>query len=161
MGALVDAEAPLNRADDGYSEIRRKNGAWFPMTKHRTMTASTSSETESVTMSEIPHEEPEAGASSSVAPTRVSASWTAVVVAAFVLVLLIIFIAQNTQHSSVNFLWLHGKAPTSVVLLIAATAGALVVIIVAVARILQLRRAASHSEPSAPHSEPSAPHSEP
>jgi uncharacterized integral membrane protein len=78
--------------------------------------------------------------------TRVSASWTAVVVAALVLVLLVIFIAENTQHSSVNFLWLHGTAPTAVVLLIAATAGALVVVIVGMARILQLRRAASRSE---------------
>jgi uncharacterized integral membrane protein len=79
--------------------------------------------------------------------TRVSASWTAVVVAALVLVLLVIFIAQNTQHSSVNFLWFHGTAPTAVVLLIAATAGALIVIIVGAARIVQLRRAASsHSE---------------
>jgi uncharacterized integral membrane protein len=102
---------------------------------------------ESVAMSKAPHNETEAGESIGVTPTRVSASWTAVVVAAFVLVLLIIFIAQNTQHSSVNFLWLHGKAPTAVVLLIAATAGASVAIIVAVARILQLRRAASHSEP--------------
>jgi uncharacterized integral membrane protein len=76
--------------------------------------------------------------------TRVSASWTAVVVAALVLVLLVVFIAQNTQHSSVNFLWFHGSAPTAVVLLIAATAGALIVVIVAGARILQLRRAASH-----------------
>ena len=75
--------------------------------------------------------------------TRISASWTAVVVAALVLVLLIIFIAENTQNSSVNFLGLHGTAPTSVVLLIAAAAGALIVVTVAVARILQLRRAAS------------------
>jgi uncharacterized integral membrane protein len=75
--------------------------------------------------------------------TRVSASWTAVVVAAFVLILLIIFIAQNTHRSSVNFLWLHGSAPTAVVLLIAAVAGALIVVTVAVARILQLRRSAS------------------
>jgi uncharacterized integral membrane protein len=78
--------------------------------------------------------------------TRLSASWTGVVVAACVLVLLIVFIAQNTQRSSVNFLWFHGTAPTAVVLLIAAGAGALVVIIVAVARILQLRRVASHPE---------------
>jgi uncharacterized integral membrane protein len=85
--------------------------------------------------------------------TRISASWTGVVVAACVLVLLVVFIAQNTQHSSVNFLWLHGKAPTAVVILIAAAAGALVVIIVAVARILQLRRAASH--PQALHAEAS------
>lgn len=80
-----------------------------------------------------------------VAQTRVSASWTAVVVAAGVLILLVLFIAENTQRSSVNFLWLHGRAPTSVVILVAATAGALVVVIVAIARILQLRRAASHS----------------
>ena len=80
-------------------------------------------------------------------PTRISASWTAVVVGALVLVLLIIFIAENTQNSSVNFLGLHGTAPTSVVLLIAAAAGALIVVTVAVARILQLRHAASsHSE---------------
>ena len=85
--------------------------------------------------------------------TRISASWTGVVVAAFVLVLLVVFIAQNTQRSSVNFLWFHGTAPTAVVLLIAAAAGALVVIIVAVARILQLRRAASHPEASASHPE--------
>ena len=76
-------------------------------------------------------------------PTRISASWTAVVVGALVLVLLIIFIAENTQNSSVNFLGLHGTAPTSVVLLIAVAAGALIVVTVAVARILQLRRAAS------------------
>jgi uncharacterized integral membrane protein len=81
-----------------------------------------------------------------VTPTRVSASWTAVVVAAVVLVLLVIFIAQNTQRSSVNFLWLHGTAPTAVVILVAAAAGALVVVIVAIARILQLRRAASRPE---------------
>ena len=87
-----------------------------------------------------------AKASSHARHTRVSASWTAVVVAALVLVLLVIFIAQNTQRSSVNFLGLHGTASTAVVLLIAATAGALIVVIVGVARILQLRRAASHSE---------------
>jgi uncharacterized integral membrane protein len=64
-----------------------------------------------------------------------------------VLVLLVIFIAENTQRSSVNFLGLHGTAPTAVVLLIAAAAGALIVVIVGVARILQLRRAASsHSD---------------
>jgi uncharacterized integral membrane protein len=77
-------------------------------------------------------------------PTRLSATWTAVVAAAVVLVALVIFIGQNTQQSSVNFLGAHGKAPTSVVLLVAATAGALIVIIVGIARILQLRRVAKH-----------------
>jgi uncharacterized integral membrane protein len=97
-------------------------------------------------MSNVTDEKQDAKVSSGVRRTRVSASWTAVVVAALVLVLLVIFIAQNTQRSSVNFLGLHGTAPTAVVLLIAATAGALIVVIVGVARILQLRRAASHSE---------------
>jgi uncharacterized integral membrane protein len=110
-------------------------------------------ETDGRAMSQAEHQEAEHHESDSrttkVARTRVSASWTAVVVAAFLLVLLIIFVAQNTQRSSVNFLWLHGTAPAAVVILIAAAVGALVVVIVGVARILQLRRAArtaSHSE---------------
>jgi uncharacterized integral membrane protein len=98
-------------------------------------------------------EQQKSKASSNPLRTRISASWTAVVVAALVLVLLVIFIAQNTQRSSVNFLGLHGTAPTAVVLLIAATAGALIVVIVGVSRILQLRRAAS-SHPDPPPSEP-------
>lgn len=97
-------------------------------------------------MPEVTHERPEPN-THNVSSTRVSASWTAVVVAAVVLVLLVIFIAQNTQRSSINFLWLHGRAPTAVVILIAAAAGALVVVIVAIARILQLRRAAAHTQP--------------
>jgi uncharacterized integral membrane protein len=96
-------------------------------------------------MSKVTHEKSESG-TTHLAHTRVSAGWTAVVVAAGILVLLVLFIAENTQRSSVNFLWLHGRAPTSVVILVAATAGALVVVVVAIARILQLRRAASHSE---------------
>jgi uncharacterized integral membrane protein len=97
-------------------------------------------------MSKTAHERSESR-TGNVVPTRVSASWTAVVVAAIVLILLVIFIAQNTQRSSVNFLWLHGTAPTAVVILVAAAAGALVVVIVAIARILQLRKAATRSEP--------------
>ena len=98
-------------------------------------------------MSNVTDKKQEARASNGVLRTRVSASWTAVVVAALVLVLSVIFIAQNTQRSSVNFFGLHGTAPTAVVLLIAAAAGAIIVVIVGVARILQLRRAASsHSD---------------
>jgi uncharacterized integral membrane protein len=81
-----------------------------------------------------------------VTPTRISASWTAVVVAVFILIVLVIFIAENTQRSTVNFLGFHGHAPTAVVLLIAAIGGALIVIIVGLARIIQLRKVAKHSE---------------
>jgi uncharacterized integral membrane protein len=83
-----------------------------------------------------------------VTPTRISASWTAVVVAVFILIVLVIFIAENTQRSTVNFLGFHGHAPTAVVLLIAAIGGALIVIIVGLARIIQLRKVAKHSETS-------------
>jgi uncharacterized integral membrane protein len=81
-----------------------------------------------------------------VTPTRISASWTAVVAAVVVLILLVIFIAENTQRSTVNFVGFHGHAPTAIVLLIAAIAGAVIVIIVGAARILQLRKVAKHSE---------------
>jgi len=82
----------------------------------------------------------------SVTPTRISASWTAVVAAVVVLILLVVFIAENTQRSTVNFVGFHGHAPTAVVLLIAAISGAVIVIIVAAARILQLRKVAKQSE---------------
>jgi uncharacterized integral membrane protein len=81
-----------------------------------------------------------------VTPTRISASWTAVVAAVVLLIVLVIFIAENTQRSTVNFVGFHGHAPTAVVLLIAAIAGAVIVIIVGAARILQLRKVARHSE---------------
>ena len=55
------------------------------------------------------------------------------------MILLVVLVAQNTEQSSVRFLWLHGRAPTAVVLLIAAGAGAVIVIAVGVDRILQLR----------------------
>jgi uncharacterized integral membrane protein len=85
-----------------------------------------------------------------VTPTRISASWTAVVAAVVLLIVLVIFIAENTQRSTVNFVGFHGHAPTAVVLLIAAIAGAVIIVIVGAARILQLRKVARHSE-SIPH----------
>ena len=81
-----------------------------------------------------------------VTPTRVSASWTAVVAAVVLLIILVIFIAENTQRSTVNFVGFHGHAPTAVVLLIAAITGSMIVIIVGAARILQLRKVARRSE---------------
>jgi uncharacterized integral membrane protein len=80
-----------------------------------------------------------------VAPTRISASWTALVAAIFVLIALVLFISENTQRSTVNFVGFHGHAPTAVVLLIAAIGGASVVVIVGVARIIQLRKVARRS----------------
>jgi len=87
---------------------------------------------------------PEAGTATPPArtPTRASAGWTAVVIGLVVLILLVIFIAQNTQQASINFLGAHARWPTSAVILVAAAAGAAVAVVAGVARILELRRGA-------------------
>ncbi|WP_063774161.1 lipopolysaccharide assembly protein LapA domain-containing protein [Streptacidiphilus rugosus] len=74
--------------------------------------------------------------------TRVSAAWVTSIVAAVVLILLLIFIAQNSQRVSVSFLGAHGHLPLGVALLLAAACGVLFVAIPGTARIVQLRRAA-------------------
>ena len=72
--------------------------------------------------------------------SRTSAVWTGVVGLGLLLVLLIIFIAQNTQKAEVNFLGWSGTAPVAVSLLIATAAGLGLAVIAASLRILQLRR---------------------
>ena len=56
------------------------------------------------------------------------------------LVLLIIFIAQNAQTVEVQFLGLEGTTPLAVALLIAAAGGILITALAGSMRILQLRR---------------------
>lgn len=76
----------------------------------------------------------------STVPTRASAMWTAAVAATVLLLLVTIFVGQNTQRAGINFLWWHGHAPAAVLLLLAAVAGAALVTGAAITRILQLRR---------------------
>ena len=95
--------------------------------------------------SAVVHED-EGRAPTSHPATRLSATWTGVVVALIVLVVLIVFIAENTQRTTISFFGLHGSAPVSVMLLAAAVAGALVVVSVAVARMVQLRLAARRNQ---------------
>lgn len=66
--------------------------------------------------------------------------WVATIGFAVVLVLLIIFIAQNTQGVRVRFLGWDGETPLAVALLIAAAAAILVTAVAGSLRILQLRR---------------------
>jgi len=73
-------------------------------------------------------------------PTRVSAAWFGVCAAALTLVVLVIFILQNTRSVEVSFLWLHGNVPLALALLIASVGAAVVVMVVGAARITQLRR---------------------
>lgn len=67
-------------------------------------------------------------------------AWTGVVALGVVLVLLIIFIAQNTRSVTVSFLGWQGSAPLAVALLIATAAGLFLATTAGTLRILQLRR---------------------
>jgi uncharacterized integral membrane protein len=71
--------------------------------------------------------------------TRISAIWVAVSIAVLFLVLLIIFIAQNQRKVPVHFLWMNGHVSEAVALVVAALAGAFLVLAIATARIIQLR----------------------
>src|SRR5947208_15907765 len=71
--------------------------------------------------------------------SRMGGVWVALVVAAFVFLLLLIFILQNGQRAQVSFLGAHGHLPMGVALLLAAVFGVLLVALPGTARIIQLR----------------------
>lgn len=86
---------------------------------------------------------PRTGASGSKDPlrgSRTSGLWVAVALSGLVLVLLIVFIAQNTDPVSVRFLGWEGETPLAVALLIATVAGLFLATVAGSLRILQLRR---------------------
>ena len=72
--------------------------------------------------------------------SRTSGFWAAVVGLGVILLLLIIFIAQNTRKTTVSFLGWEGQVPVAVALLIAALAGLSLAGLAGTRRILQLRR---------------------
>jgi len=72
--------------------------------------------------------------------SKTSGVWVATVGLGVVLLLLIIFIAQNTRRTTVSFLAWDGEVPVSVALLIAALAGLCLALLAGALRILQLRR---------------------
>ncbi len=59
-----------------------------------------------------------------------------------ILILLLIFIAQNTDSASFAFLGWRWSLPLGVAILLAAVVGGLITVAAGTARILQLRRAA-------------------
>jgi uncharacterized integral membrane protein len=69
-------------------------------------------------------------------------TWTAVVAALIVFILLIVFFVQNQDAVRVHFLGLDGPVPLGVALFIAAVAGGVLVAVAGAVRIVQLRRAA-------------------
>ena len=84
---------------------------------------------------------------SSAAPTqnplrrsRTSSVWLALAALGVLLLLLIIFIAQNTQDVEIKFFGWEGQTPLAVAILAASVAGIFLSVIAGSLRILQLRR---------------------
>jgi uncharacterized integral membrane protein len=72
--------------------------------------------------------------------SRTSRFWIGLAAVSVLLVLLIIFIAQNTQRVEVSFLGWDGHPPLAVALLAATVAGLVVAGVAGTLRILQLHR---------------------
>ena len=77
--------------------------------------------------------------------SRTSGAFAGMVLLGLLLLLLIVFIAQNTQDVQVSFLAWEGTTPLSVALLIAAVAGILLTATAGLLRIWQLRRRVKRS----------------
>ena len=74
--------------------------------------------------------------------TRAAALWSALIIGFLVLIVLLIFIAQNTESTPLRFLGWEWSLPLGVSILFAAVAGGLLTFAVGAVRIFQLRRAA-------------------
>lgn len=72
--------------------------------------------------------------------SRFGGVWIGIIIAAVVLVILLIFILQNTATVTIHFLGYSSGVPIAVALLLAAVCGVLLVAIPGTVRILQLRR---------------------
>jgi uncharacterized integral membrane protein len=74
--------------------------------------------------------------------TRAAALWSALIVGFLILIVLLIFIAQNTTSATYYFLGWNWSLPNGVAILLAAVLGGLITTLAGAARIVQLRRAA-------------------
>ncbi|UJL30447.1 lipopolysaccharide assembly LapA domain-containing protein [Mycolicibacterium sp. jd] len=74
--------------------------------------------------------------------TRAAALWIALTLGFLILIVLLIFIAQNTESTEFAFLGWHWSLPLGVAILFAAVAGGLLTVAVGAVRMFQLRRAA-------------------
>lgn len=74
--------------------------------------------------------------------TRAAAVWSAVIAGLLILIVLLIFIAQNTESAEFEFLGWHWNLPLGVAILLAAVCGGLLASLAGAVRLFQLRRAA-------------------
>jgi len=94
--------------------------------------------TEPVTPSQLA--QPQAVSPVRVPRTRTGSAWIALIAAALLTVLLIVFLVQNTRSTEISFLWMTTSTPLAIALLIAAVGSVLLTLILGTARITQLRR---------------------
>jgi uncharacterized integral membrane protein len=94
--------------------------------------------TEQIPPSELA--QPQAGRPGRVPRTRTGSAWVALIGAALITILLIVFLVQNTRSTEISFLWMTTTTPVAVALLIAAVGSVLLTLILGTARIAQLRR---------------------
>ncbi len=80
-----------------------------------------------------PHDDP-------LRASRTSGLWVGAVGLGVLLLLLVVFIAQNTEQTTVRFFGFEGRAPLAVSLLVASAAGILLTALAGSLRIWQLRR---------------------
>jgi len=93
------------------------------------------------TTSATPHGTPE----SAVKFTRAAALWSALIVGFVILIVLLVFILQNTDSATVHFFAWEWNLPIGVGVLLAAVCGGLLTVAAGSARIIQLRRAAKRN----------------
>jgi uncharacterized integral membrane protein len=82
------------------------------------------------------------GPASEVKFTRAAALWTSLILGFLILIVLLVFITQNTASTPFTFLGWHWDLPLGVAILLAAVCGGLITALVSAARMFQLRRAA-------------------
>jgi uncharacterized integral membrane protein len=73
-------------------------------------------------------------------PTRTSWTWAFLIVALILGIALVDFLALNTRSTKIEFFWASGHVPLTAALIVGALAGASVVLVVGVMRMIQLRR---------------------
>jgi uncharacterized integral membrane protein len=77
--------------------------------------------------------------------TKAAALWSALIPGFLILIVLLIFIAQNTEPADFAFLGWTWSLPRGVAILAAAVGGGLLTVAAGTARIVQLRRAAKRN----------------
>jgi uncharacterized integral membrane protein len=93
-------------------------------------------------VSPAPVQDDTAPPKSAVKYTRAASLWSSLTAGFLILIVLLIFITQNTASAQFAFLNLRWTLPLGVAILLAAVCGGLITVLAGTARIYQLRRAA-------------------